>query len=274
VDFGASRTIDELDVFTVQDAYWSPAEPTAGMTFSQYGATAFDVQYWTGSSWQTVPGGQVTGNNNVWRRFTFAPVATTKIRVLVHAALAGYSRIAEVEAWGGGEPAPSPTPTPAPGNRSNVALAANGAASSASSHHSAGYAPAGAIDGDRKGSNWGSGGGWNDADAGAYPDWLQVDFSGTRTIDEVDVFTVQDAYWAPQEPTAGTLFSQYGVTSFDIQYWNGSNWVTVPGGTVTGSNKVWTKVTFPAVQTSKIRVVVNASLGGYSRIVELEAWGT
>jgi len=42
----------------------------------------------------------VTGNNKVWRRFTFAPVQTSKVRVLVHNALNGYSRLVEVEAWG------------------------------------------------------------------------------------------------------------------------------------------------------------------------------
>jgi len=37
---------------------------------------------------------------------------------------------------------------------------------------------------------------------------------------------------------------------------------------------VWTRLTFPAVATTKIRVVVNSSLANYSRIVEVEAWGT
>ena len=44
------------------------------------------------------------------------------------------------------------------------------------------------------------------------------------------------------------------------------------GGNVANNNKVWTRVTFPAVQTTKIRVIVNAALAGYSRIVEIEAW--
>jgi hypothetical protein len=36
----------------------------------------------------------------VWRKFTFAAVTTTKIRVLVTQGLSGYSRIVEVEAYG------------------------------------------------------------------------------------------------------------------------------------------------------------------------------
>jgi len=34
------------------------------------------VQYWNGSVWVDVPGGNVTGNNLVWRRFIFDPIST------------------------------------------------------------------------------------------------------------------------------------------------------------------------------------------------------
>jgi hypothetical protein len=121
--------------------------------------------------------------------------------------------------------------------------------------------------------NWGAGGGWNDATAGAYPDFLQIDFNGSKTIDEIDVFTIQDNFSNPSEPTLADTFTQYGVTSFDIQYWNGSAWVPVAGGNITGNNKVWKQVTFAQVTTNKIRVQVNNSLVSFSRIVELEAWG-
>jgi RHS repeat-associated protein len=42
----------------------------------------------------------VTGNNKVWKKFTFAPVTTDKIRISTTASLDGHSRIVEVEAWG------------------------------------------------------------------------------------------------------------------------------------------------------------------------------
>ena len=121
--------------------------------------------------------------------------------------------------------------------------------------------------------NWNNGGGWNDATSGVFPDWLQVDFNGSKTIDEVDVFTLQDNPATPAEPTETMTFSLYGLTSYDVQYWNGSAWATVPGGTVTGNNKVWRKFTFAPINTTKIRVVTNAAADGYSRITEVEAWG-
>jgi hypothetical protein len=57
-----------------------------------------------------------------------------------------------------------------------------------------------------------------------------------------------------------------------VQYWTGSAWTAVPGGSVTGNNKVWKKVIFSPLTTAKIRVLINASADGYSRVVEVEAW--
>jgi RHS repeat-associated protein len=59
------------------------------------------VQYWTGSAWTTVPGGSVSGNNKVWKKISFAPLTTSKIRVLITATVDGWSRVVEVEAWTG-----------------------------------------------------------------------------------------------------------------------------------------------------------------------------
>jgi hypothetical protein len=361
VVFNGSKTITEADVFTVQDNYLSPSAPTPAMTFTQYGVRDFEVQYWNGSAFQTVPGATVTGNNLVWRKFTFAPITTTRIRVFVTQALSSYSRITEVEAWGndagGGNIPPtvnltapadgavftapasitltasaSDTPpgtvtsvsfyqngnligtdatapysvdwlnvqagnysltavaldnqgatttsaavnvtvNPPGGGLTNVAASAAGATATGSSTYSADFAPSGANNGDRAGTNWGAGGGWNDATAGAYPDSLQIDFSGSKTISEIDVFTVQDNYFSPSAPTPAMTFTLYGLRDFEVQYWNGAAWQTVPGATVTGNNLVWRKFTFAPITTTRIRVLVTASLASYSRITEVEAWG-
>jgi len=264
IDFNGPKPIYEIDVFTLQDSYSNPIEPTSDMTFVTYGVTAFDVQYWSGSSWVTVPDGSVTGNNKVWRQFSFSSITTNKIRVLVNNALAGYSRLVEVEAW----------------SRANLALAANGATATASSTLDNGRLPLAAINGDRKGIHWGSdpatGSGWHDSTNGIYPDWLQVDFNGSKTIDEIDLFCVQDNYSNPVDVTSTLTFTQYGVTDFHLQYWNGSAWVDVTGGNVTNNNLVWRRFNFAPITTTKIRVVISSTPTGpysYSRIAELEAWG-
>ena len=45
---------------------------------------------------------------------------------------------------------------------------------------------AGAVNGDRRGTSWGNGGGWNDNTPDAYPDTLEVQFGQARTIDEIN----------------------------------------------------------------------------------------
>ena len=262
IDFNATRTIDEVDVYTKQDDYANPIEPTEATTFSLFGLTAFDVQYWSGGAWVTVPGGSVSGNNKVWKKITFSAISTTKIRVLINGSVDGWGRIPEIEAWGQATSA-----------RTNVALATNGSVATASSTYNlcCGFTPAATIDGEHKGLNWMSGGGWHSG-TNALPHWVQIDFNATRTIDEVDVYTKQDDYANPIEPTEATTFSLFGLTAFDVQYWSGGDWVTVPGGSVSGNNKVWKKITFSAISTTKIRVLINGSVDGWGRIPEIEAW--
>ena len=120
-------------------------------------------------------------------------------------------------------PTPTPTPTPSSGSRINFALASNGGTASASSAYG-GYPVAATINGDRRGLNWTNGGGWNDATPNDYPDWVQIDFDGAKTIDEIDVFTVQDNYQSPSEPDLNMTQTTWGVRGFDVEYG------TVPDG--------------------------------------------
>src|SRR4029077_3517002 len=105
------------------------------------------------------------------------------------------------------------------------------------------------------------------------PDWLQINFSGTKAVDEIDVVTLQDDYNNPVEPIEAQTFSQYGITDFNVQYWDGSSWLDVPNGHIAGNDLVWRKFTFDSIATSCIRVVVNNSLQSFSRIAEVEAYG-
>ncbi|MGI8672576.1 MAG: S8 family serine peptidase, partial [Luteitalea sp.] len=266
IEFAGVKTISEVSVFSVQDAYTAPVEPTTTGTFSLYGVTSFAIQYWDGAQWTTVSGGTITGNQHVWRTVSFPAVTTTRVRVVISGAPDMYSRLTEVEAYESASDGPvAPGPV-------NVAAASTGASASASSTHSGGYSAAGAINGDRTGANWGAGGGWNDATPGSFPDWLQVDFAGAKTISEVAVFSVQDTYVAPAEPTLTQTFSRYGVTNFTVQYWDGAQWAAVAGGTISGNQNVWRTISFPAVTTTRIRVVVDGAPDMYSRLTEVEAY--
>jgi len=134
------------------------------------------------------------------------------------------------------------------------------------------YPAAAAIDGDRKGTLWGNSGGWSDNTIGYFPDILEITFNGTKSISEIDVFTLQDNYTNPIEPTTALTFTKYGITAFEPQYWNGTTWKFISGSIVSDNNKVWRKIQFKAVSTTKIRIVVTGALDNFSRVVEMEAY--
>jgi glucose/arabinose dehydrogenase len=259
VDFNGTKTLDRIVVYTLQDNWPSPVEPGDAMTFTQYGIVDFTVQGWNGSAWVTL--GTAAGNNLVKRTFNFAPFATNRIRVVVTNARAAVARITEIEAW----------TTAAPPASSNVALASAGAAASTSSTFSPGYSAAATINGERAGANWTRGGGWADDTIDAYPDWVQVDFDGAKTLDRVVVYTLQDNWPSPVEPTDAMTFTSFGVVDFTVQGWNGAAWVSL--GAVTGNNLVKRTLTFAPFTTERIRVVSTRALAGVTRITEIEAWG-
>jgi hypothetical protein len=141
----------------------------------------------------------------------------------------------------------------------------------ASSTYGSGYPVTAVNNNQRTGNTWGNGGGWNDATVNTQPDWVQINFSGTKTIDRVVVYTIQDNYSNPIEPTDTLTFNTYGITGFTVQGWDGSAWVTL--ATVSGNNLVKRTVSFAAFTTDRIRINVTSVLAGYSRIIEIEAWG-
>jgi hypothetical protein len=155
----------------------------------------------------------------------------------------------------------------------NVALLSNGAVALASTSYSSSHPASAVIDGVRHGKNLGSGGVWADATLSQYPDWVQVSFNGVQTIGRIDVFTLPDNIAAGTDPTPTTTFSLYGITRFDVQYWTGSAWATVPGGAVSANNLVWRTFTFAPVATTSVRVLVHAATSyGLSFITEVQAW--
>src|SRR5947207_968500 len=68
-------------------------------------------------------------------------------------------------------------------SETNVARASNGATAIASSNYVNGaYLASAAINGDHTGLSWGNNGGWNDGTRGIFPDWLEVDFNGSKSL--------------------------------------------------------------------------------------------
>ncbi len=259
VSFVKREVIDTINVFTVSDDVGATM-PTLDTTFKNYGIKDFRVQYFDGKVWQTIPNGSVVNNNHVWVQFKFEPITTRAIRLVITNA-SGYSRLSEIEAW---SCAPSPDPDFI---SENVALPGNGGLPEASSSHPAGFSPYNAVNGVRS-----SGTFWNDNTPNAYPDWYQVTFKGRQLINKINLFSITDDV-GQTIPTLDTITTKYGLRAFQVQYLaQDSTWKTVPGGTITNNNKVWNEFTFDPILTSAIRIYITATIDGYSRICELEAW--
>ena len=363
IAFAGSKTIDEIAVYGVQDAWDAPSEPSPTLTWRYWGVADFTVQTWTGSAWQIVSGGVIRGNRLVKRAMTFPPITTARIRVLVEGSVDGWSRLTEVEAFqgGGGTPgnsAPAVSLTspaegasavapasftvaatasdaegpvasvaffandvsigqdtaspfslpwanvaagsytvtaivtdagglsttsapvhvtvtaPGGGTRLNVAAAAQGGAALASSSFSAGYPVTAVINGDRRGASYYGGDVWHDATGASFPDWVEIAFAGSKIIDEVAVYGVQDAWDTPSEPSPALTWRYYGVSDFTVQAWTSAGWQTVPGGVIRGNALVKRSIAFPAVTTTRIRVLIEGTVDGWSRLTEVEAFGS
>jgi hypothetical protein len=152
----------------------------------------------------------------------------------------------------------------------NVALASAGAVASASSVYSSNYPIASVNNNERKGADSG-GRRWKDATPNAWPDWVQIALPASRTISKVVVYSVQDNYISPVEPTDTLTFTRYGLTAFQVQAWNGSTWVSL--ASVSGNKLVKRTVTFTPYTTTRLRVLMTGSSDGYARTTEIEAWG-
>ena len=260
VNFNGTKSIDHVVVYSVQDNFLAPVEPTDTMTGTQFVLMSFDVQGWNGSAWVTLA--TVRNNNLIKRTVSFATYSTDRVRVVVNGTPDGnWSRMTELEAW-------SPTATVS----FDYALSSNGATASASSIWGLSFPAWTVIDNRRSGANWGNDAGWADGTSGAFPDWVQVNFNGPRAIDHVVVYSVQDDFLNPVEPTDAMTGTRFVLSSFDVQAWNGSSWITL--ATVSGNNLIKRTVWFPAYATSRLRIdVMGTQDGKWSRVTEIEAWG-
>ena len=162
--------------------------------------------------------------------------------------------------------APSACVPPCATSANNVALPINGGSATASSEITPNFPASGVINGEHDGNDWGSGGGWADSTFAAFPDNVDVAFSSAQTLGEIDVYTLKDGPNDASTVNDATIFTQYGITDFEVQTSNsgaGGPFVTVPGGNVTGNNNVKRKFSFAApITATNVRVLVHASADG------------
>ena len=105
---------------------------------------------------------------------------------------------------------------------------------------------------------------WTSYDSPNSQDYVGIDFQRDQTLCDVRLFFYDDG--------GGVRIP----SSYDLQYWTGSTWVSVPNqqrsGPATTSNDL-TSITFPAITTSQLRVVApNAGGGTGWGLSEFEVW--
>lgn len=168
--------------------------------------------------------------------------------------------------------APDDPPPPPPTN-TNFALQSNGGVASATSTLNSGYPVSSVNNGVLTGSPVGAGGYWNDATTGVFPDSVTIVFNGIKAIDRVVVYSIQDDFNNPSQPTDEMTFTLYGVTEFTVEGWDGTAWQTL--ATVTGNDLIKKSCLFDAFETDRIRVnIVAGQDDTWSRVAEIECWGT
>lgn len=133
-----------------------------------------------------------------------------------------------------------------PAGKTNVALAAEGAKAAASSVWAAEHSPDKAIDGNAETR-------WNSAKGETAGAWLSVDFGKPRTVSMISF----------KEAAGGR------ITSYKLQIANGNEWKDLITATKPANRSI-VRHRFPAVETSKIRLLVVAATE-VPTIYEIEA---
>jgi len=163
-------------------------------------------------------------------------------------------------------------PEPAPGEV-NWALASNGSHATASSQDASGAAvwPAsGVIDGRRDDAGWGSGHGWASKSREPLPQWLEVDFGQTRTVERFVVITYQ------KDQSAETA-AKWGVRDYAIQGRDAGTqkWRPLAKATADYPVKVRVHRLAKPAHIDRFRILISkvAPLDGQARLLQVEAWG-
>lgn len=246
---------------TVNFSGTGSTDPDAGDTIASY-----TFNFGDGSAAVTCPGdASCTGTGTTSHTYTAAGDYNATLTVVDSRGLVSCNTAEE------------PIHVTQSGTLTNYALSSRGSVATASSTASVrDYQPVNANDGDTSGVGWEQGGGgWNDGTRTIWPDNLDVTFGGgAKTISEIRVYTLQNNYHAVVVPDENTDASVYGILDFQVQTWNGTAWVTVPGGTIASNTKAMRVITLGTpINTTKVRVLVTNGRVYYSRIIELECYG-
>jgi hypothetical protein len=247
VNFGTARTVNEVWL------YFKDSRPASG---TYRAPSSYQIQFLNGSTWTNVSNQVKTpsaprGNLN---KVTFTPVSAQRVRVLAANASGAKTGLTEIKVYNRGGVPPQPDP--------NLALQATAACSFTSSWESC----AAINNGDEPtSSNFGApnaGNRW-----GTWPNqgeqWAELQWSSTQTVSRAQVYFFDDGQGIDLP------------ASWRLQSWNGSAYVDVPGssGYPVAANQ-YNTVTFTAVSTTRLRVLLQSASGFSVGLLEVKAFAS
>ena len=223
----------------------------------------FEVEYWTGKGWATVPKQtrspvEPAGHRaNVVR---FPQIETTKIRSVFRHGPQGRTGLTEMEAWG---PATLPViMTVAPGN--DLALNPGdrtfpkASASFTSRFDRLNMVNDGVINFNATPANR-----WTTFGSPNASDWLEIDFGRANEFSRIEL-AIYDDRGGVQAPAA-----------YIVQFWDGQKWVEAPNQTKAPelpAGGMLNEVRFDKVRAAKVRVVFVHQGKARSGLSEIFVW--
>ncbi len=247
VNFNTTRTVNEV---------WLYFRDSRPQNATYRAPSSYNIQYWNGSAWVQVANQAKTpatpaGNFN---KVQFASAQTQRVRVLATNASGSKIGLTEIKMYnrGGADPQPNP----------NLALSATAVCSFTSTWESCaainnGDEPTSSNFGaPNQGNRWGS---WDQQGE----QWAELQWSSAQTVTRAQVYIFDD---------------NQGIdlpASWKLQAWNGSAYVDVAGasGYPVAANQ-YNNVTFTAVSTTRLRVVLQSAAGFSVGLLEVKAFAT
>ena len=190
--------------------------------------TNFSLQYFSSNAWVNIPGASFTGNAATVLNVVFSsPVNASLVRLYSTDATV---KVREIALFAPNGPAGYPIGTDV---SLNLGKKCPVLASSVAGTNYAGFA----VDGYA-----GTNAGWQTANVNG-PHTLEVDFQAPARIGSAQVYSGSAIYPA--------------ISGFTLNYWNGSAWSAIAGGTVTGNTQQALNITFSApVSTTKVQLSI------------------
>jgi hypothetical protein len=104
---------------------------------------------------------------------------------------------------------------------------------------------------------------WSTAGSGAVQDWYALDFGHAVSVRSVKLYFYSD----------GRLFM--APDSYALESWTGGDWAAVPGAVMSPDKPLGNgdnRVSFPPVETSRLRVVLNHPKNAAVGLVEIQVY--